>query len=191
MIIPRVLVSSSKTDLTTTIFNTPLTLPFGFAPWAMNTLSHPDGELIPAKIARENNMIFGLSTLSTKSYSEIAAENGSGMRLMQMYITHDWALTVCQVRLAEKYGFAGLAITVDAQVLGTRRRAFKNTLDTSQTIFPVLEEISNICNTNKSTDRSKLLANRDISMNWETIKRIRSLTNLKIVLKGIMHPKDA
>lgn len=28
-------------------------------------------------------------------------------------------------------------------------------------------------------------------MTWETIKRIRNLTKLKIVLKGIMHPKDA
>ena len=28
-------------------------------------------------------------------------------------------------------------------------------------------------------------------MTWETIKKIRSLTNLKIVLKGIMNPKDA
>ena len=110
---------------------------------------------------------------------------------MQMYITNDWELTVCQVRLAEKYGFAGLAITVDAQVLGTRRRAYKNTLDTSQLHFAVLEEISKLSKTSKSTDQSKLLANRDISMTWETIKRIRGLTNLKIVLKGIMHPKDA
>ena len=166
MIIPRVLISSSKTDLTTTIFNTPLALPYGFAPWAMNTLSHPDGELIPARIARENNIIFGLSTLSTKSYSDIAGENGSGLRLMQMYISNDWALTVCQVRLAEKYGFAGLAITVDAQVLGTRRREVKNVLDTSKLVFPVLEEISAISNTSQHTDRRKLLANRDLSMTW-------------------------
>lgn len=69
MIIPRVLISSSKTDLTTTIFNTSLALPFGFAPWAMNVLAHPDGELVPARVARENNIVFGLSTLSTKAYS--------------------------------------------------------------------------------------------------------------------------
>jgi isopentenyl diphosphate isomerase/L-lactate dehydrogenase-like FMN-dependent dehydrogenase len=35
------------------------------------------------------------------------------------------------------------------------------------------------------------LANRDLSLRWDTIKKIRSITKLKIVLKGIMHPKDA
>mgnify|MGYP002349585051 FL=1 len=28
-------------------------------------------------------------------------------------------------------------------------------------------------------------------MNWETIAKIRSLTKLKIILKGILHPLDA
>ena len=28
-------------------------------------------------------------------------------------------------------------------------------------------------------------------MTWETIRRIRELTSLKVVLKGIMHPRDA
>lgn len=28
-------------------------------------------------------------------------------------------------------------------------------------------------------------------MNWETIAKIRKLTKLKIILKGILHPSDA
>jgi isopentenyl diphosphate isomerase/L-lactate dehydrogenase-like FMN-dependent dehydrogenase len=28
-------------------------------------------------------------------------------------------------------------------------------------------------------------------MNWETIKKIRNITKLKIILKGVMHPNDA
>lgn len=112
--------------------------------------------------------------------------------MMQMYISNDWALTVSQVRLAEKYGFSALAITVDAQVLGIRKREVKTVLDTSNLAFPVLEEIQKSSTSTKQyKDRKALLANRDLSMTWETIKRIRSLTNLKIVLKGIMHPKDA
>lgn len=122
MIIPRILTSSTSTDLTTTLFGRSLALPFGFAPWAMNTLSHPEGELIPARVAARNRIAFSLSTLSTKSYSEVASSNGDGLRLMQMYISNDWTLTETQVRLAEKYGFTALAITVDAQVLGIRKR---------------------------------------------------------------------
>ncbi len=36
-----------------------------------------------------------------------------------------------------------------------------------------------------------MLQNRDLSMSWQTIDKIRSMTKLKIILKGIMHPKDA
>lgn len=30
-----------------------------------------------------------------------------------------------------------------------------------------------------------------MTLNWETITKIRSLTKLKIILKGILHPLDA
>jgi isopentenyl diphosphate isomerase/L-lactate dehydrogenase-like FMN-dependent dehydrogenase len=111
---------------------------------------------------------------------------------MQMYITNDWALTETQVRLAEKYGFTGLAITVDAQVLGVRNREIKNSLDTSKMVFPVLEEIQATSQSKKlNKERKALLANRDLSMSFSTISRIRSMTKLKIILKGILHPKDA
>mgnify|MGYP003598048187 CR=1 FL=1 len=35
------------------------------------------------------------------------------------------------------------------------------------------------------------MKNRDLSLNWEKIAKIRKLTNLKIILKGILHPADA
>lgn len=192
MIIPRILTSSTSTDLTTSLFGKPLALPFGFAPWAMNALSHPLGELAPARVAKEKGIVYSLSTLSTRPYYEVAEANGDGLRMMQMYISNEWTLTETQVRLAEHYGFSALAITVDAQVLGVRKREVKTALDTSSLPFPVLEEIQARSGSNKQyTDRKVLLANRDLSMTWETIARIRKLTKLKIVLKGIMHPKDA
>ncbi len=35
------------------------------------------------------------------------------------------------------------------------------------------------------------LKSRDLTMNWETIAKIRKNTKLKIILKGIMNPLDA
>jgi isopentenyl diphosphate isomerase/L-lactate dehydrogenase-like FMN-dependent dehydrogenase len=122
MMIPRILISTSNRDMTTEVFGQKFNLPFGFGPWAMNSLSHPDGENIPARVAYENKIIYGLSTLSTKPYSEIESANKNGVRFMQMYISNDWGLTISIIRLAEKYGFTGLTITVDAQVLGIRKR---------------------------------------------------------------------
>lgn len=58
-----------------------------------------------------------------------------------MYITKDWELTKTTIKLAEKYGFMGLVITVDAQVLGIRKKEKKYIYDSSYLAFPVLEEM--------------------------------------------------
>jgi len=39
-----------------------------------------------------------------------------------MYVSTNWETTFRTIQLAEKYNFHGLAITVDAQVLGVRRK---------------------------------------------------------------------
>jgi (S)-2-hydroxy-acid oxidase len=69
MIVPRVLKSISHPDMTTTLFGRTLSLPFGFAPSAMQLICHPDGEVAPSRIAQERNIITCISTLSTKSFS--------------------------------------------------------------------------------------------------------------------------
>lgn len=63
-----------------------------------------------------------VSSLSTKSFTELQQANQDGVRFLQLYITKDWELTKTIIKLAEKYGFTGLCITVDAQVLGVRKR---------------------------------------------------------------------
>ncbi len=134
-----------------------------------------------------------LSSLSTKSFSEVSEANKTGVRFLQMYVSTDWELTKTVIKLAENYKFTGLSITVDAQVLGIRKRQKQHEFDSSDMIFPLLEEIKNSGSTVKRNivERKALLANRDLAMTWETIKKIREMTHLKIVLKGIMHPKDA
>jgi len=52
MIIPRILISSEVVDMSTTVFGHNFKFPFGFAPYAMNSICHPDGELIAARVAK-------------------------------------------------------------------------------------------------------------------------------------------
>ena len=61
------------------------------------------------------------------------------MRLFQMYVSGDWEMTMAAVRLAERYKFEGLVITVDAQVLGVRYQENKHAFDSSKLPFPVLD----------------------------------------------------
>ena len=50
MIIPRVLKSISLPDMSLQIFGKTLQLPFGFAPTAMQMISHPQGEILSSQI---------------------------------------------------------------------------------------------------------------------------------------------
>jgi isopentenyl diphosphate isomerase/L-lactate dehydrogenase-like FMN-dependent dehydrogenase len=90
MIIPRVLVSSSNPDMSCKILGRKCNYPFGFAPTAMNQIANELGENVPAIIAKEYSLAYCLSLLSTTSFSDIRQANGSGLRLMQMYVSVDW-----------------------------------------------------------------------------------------------------
>lgn len=55
-----------------------------------------------------------------------------------MYVSVDWETTLRTIQFAEKYKFQGLAITVDAQVLGVRRKEKLYKFDSSHFKFPIL-----------------------------------------------------
>lgn len=116
-----------------------------------------------------------------------------GLKMLQAYLCNDWEMNLKLIEIAEKSNFDGLVITVDAQVLGTRRKEIMHRLDSSKYIFPVLEEMAALSKNGHDgpKERQSYLKNRDLSLNWETIAKIRKLTKLKIVLKGILHPQDA
>lgn len=42
--------------------------------------------------------------------------------MLQAYLCNDWEMNLKLIEIAEKSNFDGLVITVDAQVLGTRRK---------------------------------------------------------------------
>lgn len=56
----------------------------------MNVMCHPEGEIVPARVAKERNIMMCLSSLSSKSFSEVSETNKDGLRFMQMYVTSDW-----------------------------------------------------------------------------------------------------
>lgn len=110
----------SKLSFDTKFLGKDVGLPFGVAPTASHKLAHEDGEKILASISEKRNMVFTLSTLSSTSLTDIQSANKNGIRIMQVYVLKDREITLKQIKLAEKYGFSGIVITVDAQVFGKR-----------------------------------------------------------------------
>lgn len=190
-LLPRVLRNVEKRSLATTVLNQPIDFPLLIAPMAFQRLAHSEGEVAVAKAAQDHNLIMTVSTLSTYSLEEIAA-NSTCPLWFQLYIYKDREITKSLVQLAEACGYQGIVLTVDAPIYGKRIKELQTPLT-----LPLEFEIKNLIAAGlplKDIPSSKLasyLASLlDPSLNWNDITWLQSLTSLPIILKGIMSPKD-
>ncbi|CAD8171277.1 unnamed protein product [Paramecium octaurelia] len=197
---PRVLRDVSKICTKTKILGHQIDLPLGIAPVAMLKLAHPLGEEVTASLAHQWKVPFTLTTLSTLSQSEVAKHNKDGLRFQQLYIQKNRQLTEALVRKAEKEGFKGLVLTVDAPILGKREADEKQRFVLPPHLrLEILEELAKEANiqlqsvaNNQGSGLLKFFAEQlDQTVNWNDIKWLRSITKVPIILKGIQCGADA
>lgn len=97
---PRVLVDMTQLSLKTKILGQETDLPFGIAPFAMQKLLHPEGELITAREAMVHGTAYGLSMLTTTKPGDVAKANPTGLKIMQLYFMKNAEYTLDVIRLA-------------------------------------------------------------------------------------------
>ena len=140
-------------------------------------------------------MCLTVSNLATVPIGEIASENKTGLRLIQLYVLKNRTLTETLIRLAEKNGYTGLVVTVDAQQFGKRIIDVKNSFSPDTFELEIFKEVGKGKmkfreNDPKLYDQS-FVGNLDISLDWSFSSWMRKLTKLPIILKGIMSVEDA
>lgn len=197
-IIPRVLRDVSSVEISTSILNQPIQAPILLAPVGYQKLACPQGELAAAKATEKAGVPYIASTVSDYSLEEISEHTPQGNNWFQLYWSTNEALTFSMVKRAEQAGYKAIVATVDTGVLGWRSSSFVHhfspvratrgganfrkdpvfqALVTEWTEENIIKEIQN----NKRRDH----------MTWDDILRLRKITSLPIILKGIQHPKDA
>ncbi|KAH8786189.1 FMN-dependent dehydrogenase [Hyaloscypha finlandica] len=119
-IIPRMLVDTNTRDTKTTIFRHKVSAPIGFAPIGINKIYNPLGELPVAKVAKELNLPYCLSTAGSNPIEDVGAANGAGPRFFQLYMPHDDELTISLLTRAHKSGFSACILTLDTWQLAWR-----------------------------------------------------------------------
>src|SRR2546421_10525702 len=85
---PRMLVDVSEVSTATTLLGAPVSLPVGVAPFAMQRLLDPEGEVATARAAAAEGVAMTVSTLTTSTHEEIGAGSG-GPRWFQLYVLRD------------------------------------------------------------------------------------------------------
>ncbi|MEV0634061.1 alpha-hydroxy acid oxidase [Streptomyces sp. NPDC050619] len=190
-LLPRVLRGSAVRELDVTLLGSRARLPVLLSPTAFHKLADPEGELATARAAAAAGAIMIVSMASTVAVGEIAdAVHGAGDDAplwFQLYIQPDLEITEALIRRATDAGCTALVVTVDSPVLGAGERNRRNGFHD----LPPGLRCENLVDL-RDGERGHV---RQIAMspelNWEHIDWLRGVTNLPILLKGVLHPEDA
>ena len=189
----RVLRDVSTRDLTTTVLGEEIAMPLLVAPTAFHQLAHPDGEIATARAAGEAGTIMILSTLSNCPIEEVTAASQHSV-WFQLYVFKDRGVTRDLVQRAATAGCKALVLTVDAPFLGTRERDVRNRFELPSHLMasnmagnPELEPVEH----NASELASYVGEMFDASLTWEVVDWLRGITEMPVLIKGIVHPDDA
>src|SRR5947207_11146045 len=178
---PRVLVdvSANVLDTRTSVLGTPVSMPLMVAPMAMHCLAHPEGECATAHAAGRANTLMIASTTATRSLEEIA-QSASGLLWFQLYVYPSLQFAEKLVHRAESAGYRAIVLTVDLPTLGNREKDRRNNV----IIPPPPFFEANFVGVEKSGQEW-------VSLTWESLTWLRSITSLPILLKGILTEEDA
>ncbi|KAF7843628.1 peroxisomal (S)-2-hydroxy-acid oxidase GLO4-like [Senna tora] len=187
---PRVLVDVSRIDMSTTILGYRISSPIMIAPTAYHKLAHPEGEVATAKAAAACNTIMILSFMSTCTVEEVAS-SCNAVRFFQLYVYKRRDVAAALVKRAERHGYKALVLTVDVPRLGRREADIRNRM-----VLPYLKNFDGLFSAEVDSDNGSNLeafANQtlDASLCWKDIAWLKSITNLPILVKGILTGEDA
>ena len=197
-LVPRMLrgIPAHRTH-TTTVLGTTMPAPVMLAPVGVLSIVHPDAERAVARAAATVGLTAVVSTASSTTMEDIAAEAPDASRWYQLYWPNDPDLAASFLARAEQAGSGALVVTLDTWQLGWRPR------DLSTAYLPFLkgEGIANYLSDPVFTaglpegDQGAAVLKflglfNNPTLTWEDLAWLRSQTSLPIVLKGVQHPDD-
>jgi isopentenyl diphosphate isomerase/L-lactate dehydrogenase-like FMN-dependent dehydrogenase len=184
---PRMLVDVTGVSTATTVLGAPVSMPVLVAPFAMQQLLHPEGELATARAAAAAGTLICVSTVTTTAHDEIAEAVGSAPRWLQLYVLRDKQRTLDHIVEARESGYSALALTVDVPMLGRRERDLRLGFD-----LPLDLPLPYI----KGKDRNVEMTfaeqvQMSPSVTWRDLEWIASESGMPLLLKGILTREDA
>ncbi|KAI5665369.1 hypothetical protein M9H77_15222 [Catharanthus roseus] len=187
---PRILVDVSKINMSTTILGYKTSSPIMIAPTGLHKLAHPAGEIATARAAAASDTIMALSFASSCTLEEVAS-SCNAVRFFQLYVYKRRDVSELIVQRAERNGFKAIIVTVDAPRFGRREADIKNKM-----IIPPMANLKGVISHEVVSDKGSELqayvsATKDASLSWKDIAWLKSITNLPVLIKGVLTSEDA
>jgi 4-hydroxymandelate oxidase len=190
-LLPRMLRGNDKRPLETTMLNSRASMPVLLSPTAFHRLMTPEGERATARAAAAVGTILITSMAATVAVEDVvaasreAAGDAAPDVWFQLYMQPRWEVTEALVDRAARAGAAALVVTVDSPVRGASDRDDRNDFH---------DLPPGMCCENMrglAGDENVRPIEMSAVMSWAHVARLRAMTGLPIVLKGILHPDDA
>lgn len=175
------------------LFGTRYAHPIFIAPVAYHRLVHPEGEQATALAAQALQAGMVLSTLSSISLETVAASTTTPL-WFQLYIQSEKKYTQSLVNRAEAAGYRALVVTIDAPVTGMR-----NAEQRAQFALPKGVTAANLTSMPSPDAHTAVPGMSPIFGSgmvqalptWDDIAWLVSITQLPVLVKGVLNPKDA
>jgi 4-hydroxymandelate oxidase len=190
----RVLVDVSVRDSSTAVLGQALRMPIIVAPTAFHRMAHADGELATVRAAGAAGTVMILSSLSNTAVEQVVAA-ARGPVWFQLYVYRDRDATAGLVRRAEAAGCKAIVLTVDAPQLGRRERDVRNRFCLPEQL--AVENLlpagyGKLARPEQDSGLAAYFASLiDPALSWRDIAWLRSLTELPLIIKGIVRVDDA
>jgi 4-hydroxymandelate oxidase len=156
--------------------------PILLAPAASHMLVHPEGEVATAQGAALAAATMVLSTNSNRAVEDVIAATNQPL-WFQLYVDRDRDIAKDLIQRVEAAGCKALCVTVDQPVIYARDRSNRQSDGLRALPLPNVRR--------PTAGATATSGGRERSLTWKDLDWFRSITKLKIVLKGVMHPDDA
>jgi isopentenyl diphosphate isomerase/L-lactate dehydrogenase-like FMN-dependent dehydrogenase len=191
---PRRLVDVSKVDTSVDLFGSRWPSPIYICPCGYQKAFHADGELATARAARAKNAVQMLSNTTSTAVEEVAGALGRAP-WFQLYAPSNPEVLQKLVRRVEAAGCPVLVLTVDqngGRNTETQKRLTKADTRTCTNCHQGMP------GTAAGRGTRVMLAgidnaggNNSPSMTWEMVDRLKNLTRMKLIVKGLETGEDA
>ncbi|MFB6179963.1 MAG: alpha-hydroxy-acid oxidizing protein [Halorientalis sp.] len=200
-IVPRMLRGVESRDLSTELLGIDIDVPLMLTPLGVQSLLHESAEIGSAQGASDLDVPLVLSSLSTEPMEDVAEAMGDTPKLFQFYWSSDEAIAKSFLDRAEAAGYDAIVLTVDAPILGWRERLIE------RGYYPFLEgegvgnyfsdpEFRAKLDEPPEDDPDAAVQQfldvfGDSSLTWEDLQFVYDNTDLPVIVKGILDPRDA
>jgi 4-hydroxymandelate oxidase len=188
----RRFVDVSKIDMSVELFGAKFSSPIILCPLGAQRAFHPEGEIAVARAAKARGHLQVLSTVTSTGVEDVIAARGAPV-WFQLYTTSSFEVTRKLVQRAEAAGCPAVAVTVDLpagrNIETAQRFARTDTRTCTACHAPGGSPLFSRPMFSQLDTTGVTIASA--SLTWDFIKRLKDVTRMKVLIKGLESGQDA